>query len=148
MIPTQQIPVTPSVRLAVLLCAAHIAAAGAAWAVPIPVEVKAIFTVAVTLSLIFYLARDAALHAANAVVALEIREEGGISFQTRRGEWHDCELLPSSFVSHHLTIVNLRPHGQRRVRYVILMSDNVDARDFRRLRVWLRWAAQPETQRG
>lgn len=144
--PTQQIPVTPSVRLAVLLCVVHIAAAGAVWAAPIPVAVKAVFIIAITVSLVFHLLRYAALHAAGSIVALEIREEGGISFRTRRGEWHDCELLPSSFVSHHLTIVNLRPHGQRRVRYVILMSDNVDARDFRRLRVWLRWAGNRATQ--
>ena len=131
-----------------LLCAAHVGAAGAVWATPIPVAVKAIIISAIALSLIYHIGLNAALHAASAVVALEIREQGEIAFQARSGGWHDCELLGSSFVSRHLTIVNLRPYGQRRVRHVILMPDNVDARDFRRLRMWLRWAAHPEAQRG
>jgi toxin CptA len=76
-------------------------------------------------------------------VALEVTEAGRISFRTRHGEWRECELLPSSYVSPRLTILNLKPEGGR-VRHVVLVPDNVDARDFRRLRTWLRWAAQPE----
>jgi len=146
-IPTQQIPITPSVRLAVGLCATHFAAAAALWWVPMPVWAKAMFVIALAASLVYYLARNAALHAPNAIVALEIKDDGAVALQTRRGEWLDCELLPSSFVSRNLTIVNLRPHGRRRARYVILVPDNVDARDFRRLRMWLRWAARSEVQR-
>ncbi len=138
----QQIPVTPSVRLAVLLCAAHVAAAGAVWAVPVPVMVKAALIIAITVSLIFSLARHAALHAADAIVALEIRDRGAISLRTRKGEWLECDLLGSSFVSRHLTIVSLRPRNRRRARHVILMPDNLEARDFRRLRMWLRWEGQ------
>ncbi|MBI2508760.1 MAG: hypothetical protein HYV99_01825 [Betaproteobacteria bacterium] len=142
MMPTQQVPIAPSVRLAVLLCAAHVGAVGAVWATPVPVAVKAIIVGAIALSLIHHIGLDAALHAADAIVALEIREGGGIAFLTRSGGWHDCELLGSSFVSRHLTIVNLKPGGRQRTRHVILMPDNVDARDFRRLRMWLRWAAE------
>ena len=148
MIPTQQIPITPSVRLAVLLCAAHVAAAEAVWATPVPVAVKAVIVSAIALSLIHHIGLNAALHAADAIVALEIREQGGIAFLTRSGEWSDCVLLGSSYVSRHLTIVNLRPSGRRRTRYVILMPDNVDARDFRRLRVWLRWAVERSAGAG
>ncbi len=129
-------------RLAVLLCAAHVAAAGAMWVTPVPVAVKAIIISAIALSLIHHIGLNAALHAADAIVSLEIGEQGGIAFLTRGGAWHDCEPLGSSFVSRHLTIVNLRPSGQRRTRYAILMPDNVDARDFRHLRMWLRWAAE------
>lgn len=129
-------------RLAVLLCAAHVGAAGAVWVTPVPVAVKAIVISAIALSLIYHIGLNAALHAADAIIALEIREQGGIAFLTRGGEWRDCELLGSSFVSRHLTIVNLRPSGQRWTRYAILMPDNVDARDFRHLRMWLRWTAE------
>ena len=144
----QRVQITPSAWLAIALCAAHFAAAGTVWWVPMPVWVKTLLIIAITASLIFHLARNAALHAPDAIVALEIKEQGGISFQTRRGEWLACELLGSSFVSRHLTIVNLRPQGQRLARHVILVPDNVDARDFRRLRMWLRWTAQPDAQRG
>lgn len=144
--PTQRIAIAPSVRLAVVLCATHLAAAGALWLVPAPVWVTVPVIIAIAVSLIFYLARSAALHAPEAIVALEIKDGGAVALQTRRGEWLDCELLPSSFVSRQLTILNLRPHDRRHARHVILVPDNVDARDFRRLRMWLRWAARSEVQ--
>ena len=135
----QQISVRPSVRLAVALCVAHIAAAGLLWLVPVPALGKGAVTLAVTVSLVYFLARDAALHAANAIVALELKSGGGIAFQTRDGKWVDCELSGSSYVSPRLTIVNLLPRGSGRTRHAILVPDNVDPRDFRRLRMWLRW---------
>jgi hypothetical protein len=135
----QHISVAPSVRLAVALCAAHLAAALLLWLAPIPTLGKGAFTLAVAVSLVYFLARDAALHAAKAVVALELKSDGGISFQTRDGKWTNCELSGSSYISPGLTIVNLLPRGRRRMRHVILVSDNVDPRDFRRLRMWMRW---------
>lgn len=140
----QRTPVRPSVRLALLLCLVHAAAAGALWLTPLPATGKAVATLAIAASLVYYIARDAALHAASAIVELEIKEDGGISFQTRSGEWIEAELLGSSYVSPRLTLVNLRPRGRRRVRHLILLPDSLDPRDFRRLRVWLRWAARSD----
>lgn len=139
----QHISISPSVRLATALCVAHLAAAGLLWLVPIPALGKGAFTLAIAVSLVYFLARDAALHAANAIVALELKNGGGISFHTRDGGWVDCELAGSSYVSPRLTIVNLRPRGKRRTRHVILLPDNVDPRDFRRLRMWMRWKNEP-----
>jgi hypothetical protein len=135
----QHISISPSMRLALALCGAHLAAAGLLWLVPIPLMGKGALTVAVAVSLVYFLARDAALHAANAIVALELKSGGGIAFQTRDGRWVDCELSGSSYVSPRLTVVNLLPRGKGRTRHVILVSDNVDPRDFRRLRIWMRW---------
>lgn len=139
----QHISISPSVRLAVALCVAHLAAAGLLWLVPIPALGKGAVTLGIAVSLVYFLARDAALHAGNAIVALELKSGGGISFDTRDGEWVDCELSGSSYVSPRLTIVNLQPRGKRRARHVILLSDNVDPRDFRRLRMWMRWKTEP-----
>jgi toxin CptA len=86
--------------------------------------------------------RTAALRAPVAIVALEVTEGGRVSFRTRQGEWRECELLGSSYVSPYLTILNLEPPGAR-VRHAVLVPDNVEAQDFRRLRTWLRWAAHP-----
>ena len=97
-------------------------------------------------SRVHLLARCAALHAANAIVALELKSGGGISFHTRDGGWVDCELSGSSYVSPGLTIVNLLPRGRRRTRHVILVPDNVDPRDFRRLRMWMRWKSAPGSE--
>ena len=135
----QRVAVSPSVRLAAAICVVHLLAGVLLWLVPLPAPGKSVITLAIAVSLVFLLARDAALHATNAIVALDIREDDTVSYRTRRGEWVDCELLGSSYVSPHLTIVNLRPHGRRRTRRVILVPDNVDPRDFRRLRMWLRW---------
>ena len=134
----QQISISPSARLAIALCVAHVAAAGVLWLLPIPALGLATFTLPVAISLVYFLARDAALRGQQAIVALELRDDG-ISFRTRGGNWVDCELQGSSYVSPRLTIVNLRPHGRRRTRRVILVPGNVNAHDFRRLRVWLRW---------
>ena len=135
----QTIAVSPSVRLTVALCAAHLVAAGLLWLVPIPVLGKGVATLAIAFSLIYFLARDAALHAGNAIVALELKDGGGISFRTRNGTWVDSELSGSSYVSPVLTIVVLQPRGRGRTRRAIILPDSVDARDFRRLRMWMRW---------
>ena len=135
----QRIAVAPSMTLAIALGAAHLAAAGLLWLAPIPALGKAVFTFAIAVSLIYFMARDALLHAAHSIVALEIRDGRGISFQTRIGEWIECDLLGSSYVSPRLTIVNFQPRGRWAARRVIFVPDNVDPRDFRRLRMWLRW---------
>jgi toxin CptA len=135
----QRIQVASSVLIAVAVCAVHLAAAGVLWLVPIPVLGKVVMTFMVAISLIYFMARDAALHAAHSIVALELREDGRIACLTRRGDWLDCELLGSTYVSQHMTVVNLQPQGLLRTRRVILVPDNIDPRDFRRLRMWLRW---------
>lgn len=135
----QRITIAPSVGLAAVLGIAHIAAAGLLWLVPIPVVGKAVLTLAIAISLVYFMARDAALHAPHSIVALEIRDGGQIAMQTRDGEWCEGELLGSSYVSPHLTIINLRPRGHWGTWRVLLTSDNVDAEDFRRVRLWLRW---------
>lgn len=140
----QHIAIRPSVLLAIALCATHVAAAAAVWLAPIATWAIAALTMAIAASLVYCLSRQAALHAAEAIVGLEIAANGKVSFQTRRGEWRVCELLRSSYVSPRLTLLNLKPEGGRRVRHVVLVPDNVDPRDFRRLRTWLRWGAQPE----
>ncbi len=135
----QRIEVAPSMMLASVLGVTHLAAAGMLWLAPIPDLGKAAFTFAIAISLIYFMARNALLHAAQSIVALEIREGREIQFQTRIGEWIECDLLGSSYVSPRLTIVSFRPRGSWAARHVIFVPDNVDARDFRRLRMWLRW---------
>lgn len=136
----QHIDIKPSAALAVALCVAHAAAIGVIWLAPVPVWVSAVVTLAIAVSLIHALAREAALQSAGAIVALEITELGRIAFKTRGGEWQDCELLGSSYVSPWLTILNLKSRGAR-VRHVVLVPGNIEPQQFRRLRTWLRWAA-------
>lgn len=144
----QRISVGPSVLIAVAVSFVHLAAAGVLWLAPIPVLGKAVVTTAIALSLIYFMARDAALHAQGSIVALALGDRGEIACQTRSGEWIQCDLLGSSYVSPRMTIVILRARGWLLARRVILVPDNVDADDFRRLRTWLRWkgaAVNPDT---
>lgn len=146
--PVQRISVGPSALIAVAVSIVHVGAGGVLWLVPIPVLGKAVFTLLIAVSLVYFMARDAALHASRSIVALELGEQGEIACQTRNGAWLHCELLGSSYVTPGMTVVNLRPRGWGAYRRVILVPDNVDADDFRRLRTWLRWrsaAVNPDT---
>ena len=147
LMPVQRIVINPSARLAIAACAVHAAAATAVWLAPIALWLKAGLTLAMTVSLVLGLFYKAALHAAEAIVALEIAEDGRMSFQTRRGKWRECELLQTSYVSPQLTILNLKPRDGLRTRHVVLVPDNVDAHEFRRLRTLLRWGLKPEIDR-
>jgi toxin CptA len=141
----QRVAISPSVRLALALCLVHGIAAALLWLVPIPALGRAVFTLAIAISLVYVLARDATLHAAHAIVALEFDDGGTVFFQTRGGRRVECELLGSSYVSPGLTVVSMRPRGRGGTRRVVLVEDNVEPRDFRRLRAWLRWKqGEPE----
>ena len=135
------IPVKPSVQLALALSAAHVVAVALVWLAGIPVPGKAVATLAAGASLVYFMARYATLHDPRAVVALECRDTGEIGLRYRRGDWAECALLGSTFVSAALTIVRVRPQGGWRARQIVLVADNVDPEAFRRLRVWLRWKA-------
>ncbi len=137
-----------SVYLAWLLVMAHAGAVALLWPLALPLWVKAAIGLAVIASLVFFLGHAALLRTPQAVIAVEIKEDGSITLQTRRGEWHECRLSGDSYVSPWLTLLVLRQENRLTPRYVAIMPDNVDAGDFRRLRVWLRWAghraAEPE----
>jgi toxin CptA len=140
-IPAVRVVILPSVRLAVSLSVLHIAAGVLGGVLPVPAGPKSAFIAGVAWSLKRCLSEVALLRAPGAIVAVNVTQDGRVFCRIPGGEWLDCELLPSSFVSHSLTILNLRVRGNRRARHVVLCCDNVNAEDFRRLRIWLRWAA-------
>jgi toxin CptA len=147
-VPEQRISVAPSVMLACTIGVTHLAAAGLLWVAPLPGPARIVLAFAIAFSLIWFMARDALLHAPHSIVALEIRDGTELLAQTRRGDWLRARLLGSSYVSPSLTIVGLRTRGRWGARHVILVPDNVDPRDFRRLRTWLRWTRGEESVEG
>ena len=68
---------------------------------------------------------------------LELNANGSARCQDALGQWHEAEILPGSYVSTWLTVVNLGASGRR--RSLVLLPDAAAAEDLRRLRVWLRW---------
>ena len=70
--------------------------------------------------------------------ALELGAQNRARWQDASGKWHEAEILPSSYASDWLIVVNLRGSGPHR-RSLVLLPDSAAAEELRRLRVWLRW---------
>ena len=56
-------------------------------------------------------------------------------------------MLGTTYVSSLLTIVNLPQVENEALRHIVLMPDAIDAEDYRRLGVWLRWMPGDQPQR-
>lgn len=134
-----RISFSPSRRLALLLCLAHTAAAGVCLAADLATGLKIALVLLIVASCGWSLLGPALLRAAGAIVAVQFADGGALSFQTRRGEWHEGALRESSFVAPYLTVLNLKTKGNPFVRHIVILPDSIAADDFRRLRVWLRW---------
>jgi hypothetical protein len=135
-----RIAILPSASLGVLLCVVHMGAGALGALLPVPLWSKAVLLTAVAWSLAWSLQTHALVRARDAIVGIGLERDGGVIAHTREGVSLACELMPSSFVSHRLTVLNVRPRGTRRERHVVLCCGNVNEADLRRLRVRLRWA--------
>jgi toxin CptA len=134
-----RIALRPSRILAAILVIAHGAALAVIALVSVPLWLKVIAIAALAVSLVFEIRQTVLLRAPDAVVALEITSDDALSIQTRRGDWIECEVLGSTYVTYFLAIVNLKDQGSGRVKRAVILPDSIDAEDFRKLRVWLRW---------
>ncbi len=129
----------PSGYLTLLLSAAHIIAIGLVLALPLTIGLTLVTTLVFCVSLVFYLKRNARLAAPNSIIALEMMEDCACAIETRSGKRLDCILLPTSYVSASLTILNLKADGEMLARHVVILPDSINPEDFRKLRVLLRW---------
>ncbi len=129
----------PSWYLALWLCVAHAIAIGMVLALPLPIGLKLVTTLVICISLVFYFMRNARLAAPNSIIALEVKEDCTCAIETRSGKRLDCILLPTSYVSVSLTILNLKADGEMLARHVVILPDSLNPEDFRKLRVLLRW---------
>lgn len=65
--------------------------------------------------------------------ALQLGGQGPARWQDGSGQWQEAEILPGSYVSDWLIVLNMRN------RSLVLLPDCAPADELRRLRVWLRW---------
>lgn len=70
--------------------------------------------------------------------ALELDAQGTARWQDGSRQWHEAEVLDSSYVSDWMVVVNLGAGG-RRGRSLVLLPDCAAAEELRQLRIWLRW---------
>lgn len=141
----------PSKRLAAILAIAAAIACFALAVLSIALWIKlAAMTVAVLATA--YHVLHALQRTPRSCIALVLDSKGEWQLTMRDGSRYAATILPSSFVTPYLTILNCRLTG-RWLRYawqrypwhhyhLVILPDAVDAESFRRLRVWLRWGYQ------
>lgn len=129
----------PSYWLVAILGLAHLVASGILLLLELPWSITVIIVAALIISLFYYLRKDALLTAHNAVVVLTLSDEMTCVLTTRSSESITCSIQGSSFVAPYLTVINLKPSRKFFTRSVVILPDGIDAEEFRRLRVWLRW---------
>ncbi|WP_407896836.1 protein YgfX [Ferrigenium sp. UT5] len=89
----------------------------------------------------FSLMRDAWLRLPQSCVAFELTAPRRLSLVPLAGDPVAGVISDSSFVSPYLTLINIRTDTGRR-RSLVIMPDSLQAEDYRRLRVRLRWSTQ------
>ena len=139
-----RIRIAASPSLAVLLVIGHLVAGVCVVAFLPAWLAAAILIPALCASLVFHLRRDALRLSDDAVMELTLRDQGQCELLTRGGAMLDGTIADSSFISPLFTVVNVRLDNSGRLRSVLVMPDCAQADDRRRLRVWLRYRAQPE----
>lgn len=72
---------------------------------------------------------------------LQCQADGSLSLRQAGQDWRPVVLLPGSIVNPWLTTIRYRSEAGKQAGTLVLLPDNVDAEDFRRLRVWLKWQA-------
>lgn len=136
MIQTLTVSLRPSRILAVSLTIMAAAALACAWTSLEPLAFAPV-AAGIALAWAWHLAH-VMRRGAGGVHALELAAQGDARWQDGSGQWHDTEILPGSYVSDWLVVVNLGTSGAPG-RSLVLLPDCAVADELRRLRVWLRW---------
>jgi toxin CptA len=139
-----RIAIMPSRYLAAALAAVHMGAASAALLCPFDWRLRAVLVAFVAASLLLSLRRHAALRSPQSIVAVEISGDGGWTYCLRDGTWREAELLASTYVSPAVTLLGLRVRESWLARHALIVPDNVDPENFRRMRVAIRWPRRGE----
>lgn len=131
------------------LFVAHALAGATVVPVHLPLWAKAAMVLVLGLSLFHAIYRHALLGTTRAVLVIEVKDQRTGAIEGRDGQWRDAQILGSTYVTPRLTVLNLRVSGERLARHVLVVPDNIEPEDFRKLRVLLRWsrAAAPEATR-
>jgi toxin CptA len=101
---------------------------------------KAILVLAVAAHAVAARRRHARLVGPRAVRRLRVDLAGAARVTGADGVENTGRILDGSFVAPWLTIVRWLPDGARFSRTVLVLPDMVDADEFRRLRILLRWS--------
>lgn len=135
-----------SKRLALTLTLAHFTAIGLMWPLDLHILVRLLGILLLAASLAFYVKRYAWLASPGSVIGLELLDDMTCVVKTRQGKSIACALLGSSFVAPYLTVLEFKPleplplwQSLFASHSIVILPDGINAEDFRKLRVLLRW---------
>jgi toxin CptA len=129
----------PSRSLAVVFAGAHLVAAFSAVVLELPLPAKAGVVLAVATSLYRSLRRYAWLRGAASIVFFELPRAESIVVRRHDGRCSSGRVLGTTLVTPVLTVINVRLQASRFAQHVLLVPDNLDAEDFRAVRILLKW---------
>lgn len=128
-----------SKQLTCMLTMAHCAVIPLVWLLTAALSFKFAIILMVMSSLYYYLRQDALLNFPYSVVSFTLTDGKSCVLKMRNGSEKECDVLGISYVSAYLTVLILQPACSWNFRSVIILPDSIDAEEFRRLRVLLRW---------
>jgi toxin CptA len=129
----------PSRRVAAWITGVAAAALAAILAAAVPPVAKAVLAAILACAAVRAARRDAWQEGAGAVRRFRADLPGRVEVEFFDGRLVAGRLEVGSFVAPWLTLVRWRPDGARLCRTLLVAPDAVDAGEFRRLRVLLRW---------
>ena len=132
-----QIGLRRSHLLSWLLVLLHVLAAGSLFLAPWPAVARYALMALVVLS---------AWHTLQppTIVGLRLGENGEFGFLSPGGDFLPVTVQPDSAVFSWLIVLRVRDVGQGRLHSLVLLRDSMSVKQFRLLRVWLRWLANPQ----
>jgi toxin CptA len=130
---------SPSRIFLALLLSAYVLAILIVFMLPIDTWARLMLAILLLCALFYYVRHDALRLMLSSIVGLRL-EGDQISLIMRGGGELTGVIQPDSLVTPALTILNVLPHGEMRVRSLLIFPDSLDKEHFREMRVLLRWA--------
>lgn len=125
--------------LLIAITLSHLAALVITLAMPLAPWLQTVFGVSIAASLVQACRRHILRNGRHAVTGLKPTRDG-LSIETHGDGWLLSDILDSSFVTPWLTVLHLRLPQRRRPVHIVLLPDMLSTDEFRRLRIWLKWA--------
>ena len=130
-----------STHLLFLLVFLHAAAAACICVLPWPVSWRSLGLLPIVGSLVYALRRPR-------ITGLRLAAGDRLECFLADGSRVAARVLRDSTVFSRLVVLRLRLGEERRTSSLVVLPDQVDAEEYRLLRLWLRWHAEPKGDGG
>ncbi|MFZ5503007.1 MAG: protein YgfX [Pseudomonadota bacterium] len=134
-----KIVIRPSLRLALILLFFHALAVLPVWVTPLPGHAALALVVLISISALFFTARDVWLLMPNSWCEIALQQRA-IRITQSNGEQFSAQLADSSFLHPHFIVLRVKPDGGWRTVSRIIVCDALRGDEFRELRVRLKFS--------